>query len=142
MCEIGTLVIKKGTSSYCYKESHFSLENIEYCDCLSCHYEVILPEQSEHNEARIRDEHRKIDGLLSCMEMTQLRKRFKISQSQATKIFCDSTHTFSNFEQVEKGECTQSLGMDKLMKLALRVPHCFEELCKMAQSEKQHSTNH
>ena len=46
-----------------------------------------MPEQSEHNEARIRDEHRKIDELLTRIEIIQLRKRFKISQSQATQIF-------------------------------------------------------
>jgi len=132
VCEMGELVIKKGPSSFCYKGYDFSFEDIEYCECPSCHYEVILPEQSERNEARIRDEHRKIDGLLTSAEIIQLRKRFNISQSQAAQIFSDSTNAFSNFEQVEKGEITQSLGMDKLMKLALRVPHCFDELCKMA----------
>ncbi|MCK5524485.1 MAG: type II toxin-antitoxin system MqsA family antitoxin [Thiomargarita sp.] len=128
VCERGELIFKKGPSSFCYKEHDFTLEDLEYCECLACRYEIILPEQSKRNEARIRDEHRKIDGLLTRAEMTQLRERLKITQNQAAQIFGES----KAFSKYESGEATQSKAMDKLMKLALNVPQCFEELRKMA----------
>jgi HTH-type transcriptional regulator/antitoxin MqsA len=129
VCGKGELVFKKSPWSYCYKGQDFTLEDIEYCECPACHYELIMPEQSKRNEARICDEHRKIDGLLTRVEITRSRERLKITQSQAAQIFGDSAQAFS---QYENGEVTQSLALDKLMKLALKVPHCFEELCKMA----------
>ncbi|MCK5522242.1 MAG: type II toxin-antitoxin system MqsA family antitoxin [Thiomargarita sp.] len=128
MCESADLIPKKVVEHYYYKGHDFSLEDIEYAKCPKCHSEVITPEQSTRNEVRIRDEHRKIDGLLTSAEITQLRKRLKITQSQAAQIFGES----NAFSKYENGEATQSKTMDKLMKLALNVPQSFEELCKMA----------
>ncbi|MEN8221601.1 MAG: type II toxin-antitoxin system MqsA family antitoxin [Pseudomonadota bacterium] len=129
VCEFGELVFKKGPSSYRYKGQEFTLENIEYCECPTCHYEIIMPEQTKRNEARIRDEQRKIDGLFTGAEIAQLRGHFNITQTQAAKIFGDRANAFSKYEN---GEVTQNLAMDKLMKLVLHKPHCFEELCRMA----------
>jgi HTH-type transcriptional regulator/antitoxin MqsA len=129
VCERGELIFKKGPSSFCYKGHDFTLEDLEYCECLACQYEIILPEQSTRNEPRIRDEHRKIDELLTRAEITQLRERLKITQNQAAQIFGERVNMFSKYES---GEATQSQAMDKLMKLALNIPDCFEELRKMA----------
>jgi len=129
VCERGQLIFKKGPSSYCYKGHHFKLEDIEYCECLACQYEIILPEQSKRNEALIRDEQRKIDGLFTAAEITKLRERLKMTQQQAAQLFGEQVNTFSKYES---GEATQSRAMDKLMKLALNVPHCVEELRQMA----------
>ncbi len=127
-CESADLIQKKIVEHYCYKGHDFSLEDIEYCECLACRYEIILPEQSTRNEPRIRDEHRKIDKLLTRAEITQLRERLNITQNQAAQIFGEP----NAFSKYESGEATQSKAMDKLMKLALNVPQCFEELRKMA----------
>ena len=127
MCESAHLIKKKMVEHYSYKGHDFSLENIEYAVCPSCNSEVVTPEQIKRNEARICDEHRKIDGFFTSAEITGLRKHFKITQSQAAQIFGDNA-----FSKYEIGEATQSLAMDKLMKLALHQPHCFDELCKMA----------
>ena len=129
VCERGELVFKKSASSYRYKGHDFTLEDIEFCECPACRYEVIMPEQSQRNEARIRDEHRKIDGLFTRVEIAQIRENFHLTQSQAAQIFGESAKAFSKYEN---GEATQSVAMDKLMKLALEVPQCFEKLCKMA----------
>ena len=129
VCEKGEIIFKKGPSSYCYKGHDFTLEDIEYCECPACQYEIILPEQSKRNEARIRDEHRKIDGLLTRAEISELREQLKITQNQAAQIFGERVNAFSKYES---GEATQNPAMDKLMKLALNVPQCFEELRKMA----------
>ena len=127
MCESAHLIPKKTVEHYSYKGHDFSLKNIEYAVCPSCNSEVVTPEQIKRNEARICDEHRKIDGFFTSADITGLRKHFKITQSQAAQIFGDKA-----FSKYEIGEATQSLAMDKLMKLALHQPHCFDELCKMA----------
>ncbi len=129
MCESADLIPKKAIEHYCYKGHDFSLEDIEYAECPKCHSEVITPAQSKRNEARIRDEHRKIDGLFTRVEISQLRERLKITQNQAAQLFGERVNTFSKYES---GEATQSQAMDKLMKLALNVPQCFEALRQMA----------
>ncbi|MEK8021553.1 MAG: type II toxin-antitoxin system MqsA family antitoxin, partial [Candidatus Parabeggiatoa sp.] len=109
VCEKGEIIFKKGPSSFCYKGHDFTLEDLEYCECLACQYEIILPEQSTRNEARIRDEHRKIDGLLTRAEISELRKRLKITQNQAAQIFGERVNAFSKYES---GEATQNQAMD------------------------------
>jgi len=129
MCESADLIQKKVVEHYCYKGHDFSLEDIEYAECPKCHSEVVMPEQSTRNEVRICDEHRKIDGLLTRAEISELRERLKITQNQAAQIFGERVNAFSKYET---GEATQNQAMDKLMKLALNVPQCFEELRQMA----------
>jgi putative zinc finger/helix-turn-helix YgiT family protein len=72
MCESAHLIPKKTVEHYSYKGHDFSLENIEYAVCPACHSEVVTPEQIKRNEARICDEHRKIDGFFTSAEITQL----------------------------------------------------------------------
>ncbi|EDN69826.1 transcriptional regulator, Cro/CI family [Beggiatoa sp. PS] len=129
MCESADLIPKKIIEHYCYKGHDFSLADIEYAECPKCHSEVITPGQSTRNEARIRDEHRKIDGLFTRAEIIQLREQLKITQNQAAQIFGEHVNAFSKYES---GEATQNKAMDKLMKLALNMPQCFEELRNMA----------
>jgi YgiT-type zinc finger domain-containing protein len=70
MCESATLIPKKAVEHYHYKGQDFSLENIEYAACPVCQSEVVMPEQIKRNEARIRDEHRKIDGFLPVVKLS------------------------------------------------------------------------
>ena len=50
---------------YQYKGQKFSLSDIEYAVCRECGFDLVLPHQTRRNEARVRDEHRRIDGLLT-----------------------------------------------------------------------------
>ena len=51
--------------TYQYKEQNFSLSGIEYSVCRECGFDLVLPHQTRRNEARVRDEHRRIDWLLT-----------------------------------------------------------------------------
>ncbi len=114
MCEAADLIPKKAIEHYCYKGHNFSLEDIEYAECPKCHSEVITPEQSTRNEARIRDEHRKIDGLLTRAEITQLRERLKITQNQAAQLFGERVNAFSKYESFEPPKARQWINAIKL----------------------------
>ena len=50
---------------YQYKGQAFALSGIEYSVCRECGFDLVLPRQTRRNEARIRDEHRRIDGFLT-----------------------------------------------------------------------------
>ena len=51
--------------TYRYKGQKFSLSGIEYSVCRECGFDLVLPHQTRRAEARVRDEHRRIDGLLA-----------------------------------------------------------------------------
>ena len=51
--------------TYRYKGQEFSLSDIEYSACRECGSDLVLPHQTRRNEARVRDEHRRIDRLLT-----------------------------------------------------------------------------
>ena len=56
-----------GSSNETYqcKGHEFSLSDIEYSVCRECGFDLVLPHQTRRNEARVRDEHRRIDRLLT-----------------------------------------------------------------------------
>ena len=51
--------------TYRYKGQEFSLSDIEHSVCGECGFDLVLPHQTRRNEARVRDEHRRIDGVLT-----------------------------------------------------------------------------
>ena len=51
--------------TYEYKGKNFSLSGVEYSVCRECGFDLVLPHQTRRNEARVRDEHRRIDRLLT-----------------------------------------------------------------------------
>ena len=51
--------------AYRYKGQRISLTDSEYSVCRECGFDVVLPQQMRRNGARIRVEHRRIDGSLT-----------------------------------------------------------------------------
>ena len=56
---------RSSNETYSYKGQEFSLSDIESSVCCGCGFDLVLPHQTRRNEARVRDEHRRIDGLLA-----------------------------------------------------------------------------
>jgi YgiT-type zinc finger domain-containing protein len=106
MCDSAELIPRKAVEHFCYKGHHFSLADLEYSECPACHSEVVTPAQIKRGEVRVRNEHRKIDNLLTSKEITK-------------PVFRDSTNAF---DKSEIAEVTQNLTLDKLMRLVLKVP--------------------
>ena len=66
---------------YHYKTQPFTLYDILYSVCCECGFDVVLPQQKHGNEARVFDEHRRIDGVLAGRELKPIRNL--LSQTQA-----------------------------------------------------------
>jgi len=115
--------------TYCYKGEEFALSGIEYSLCKECGFDLVLPDQSRRNESRIRDKHRGIDGLLTGSEIREIRKSFSLSQQEAARIFGGGDNAFSKYE---RGEVSQSLAMDRLLRVARTHPYILKTLCALA----------
>jgi putative zinc finger/helix-turn-helix YgiT family protein len=118
-CETGKLVPFVDKQEYSYKGSKYTLEGLGFSRCSACNAELVTPAQAKNNELRIREEQRKLDGLLSGAEIQHIRARFNLTQSDASVIFGGGKNAFSKYE---RGEVIQSLAMDRLLRLVDLMP--------------------
>ena len=105
---------RHSTETYRYKGQQFSLSDSEYSVCRECGFDVVLPHQKRRNEARIRDEHRRIDGLLTGRQIKAIRRRLRLTQAEAARLMGGGDNAFSKYE---RGEVTQSVAMNQLLLL-------------------------
>ena len=116
---------KCSNETYQYKGQKFSLSNTEYSVCRECGFDVVLPKQKRRNEARVRDEHRRIDGLLTGQQIKAIRERLGLSQAKAARLMGGGVNAFSKYE---RGEVTQSVAMNQLLLLLDAVPEALSTL--------------
>ena len=105
---------RHSTETYRYKGQQFSLSDSEYSVCRECGFDVVLPRQKRRNEARIRDEPRRIDGLLTGRQIKAIRRRLRLTQAEAARLMGGGDNAFSKYE---RGEVTQSVAMNQLLLL-------------------------
>ena len=111
--------------TYRYKGQNFSVSDTEYSVCRECGFDVVLPQQKRRNEARVRDEHRRIDGLLTGPQIKAIRERLGLSQAKAAQLMGGGANAFSKYE---RGEVTQSVAMNQLLLLLDAVPEALSTL--------------
>ena len=116
---------RHSTETYGYKGQQFSLSDSEYSVCRECGFDVVLPRQKRQNEARIRDEHRRIDGLLTGPQIKAIRRRLGLTQAEAARLMGGGDNAFSKYE---RGEVTQSVAMNQLLLVLAAVPGALEVL--------------
>ena len=114
--------------TYQYKQQAYDVL-VDYSVCNQCSEEVITTEQIHINEARVREAKKKLDGLLSCEEIRDIRTRLDLTQEEAAKVFGGGVNAFSKYE---RGEVTQSAAMDKLIRIAADDQAVFMRLKTMA----------
>ena len=102
---------------------------LEYSVCDGCGREFVPKSQILRGEAAVRDAKKKFDGLLSSEEIAQARARLSISQEQASRVFGGGKNAFSKYE---RGEVSQSVAMDKLIRVCLKHQNVFNELAYKA----------
>ena len=110
---------RSSNETYQYKGQEFSLSDIEYSVCRECGFDLVLPQQTRRNEARVRDEHRRIDGLLTGGQIKAIRKRLGLTQAQAARLMGGGDNAFSKYE---RGEVTQSAAMNSVLLLLDAFP--------------------
>ena len=102
---------------------------LEYSVCGGCGREFVPQPQILRGEAAVRDAKKKFDGLLSSEDIAKARAKLSISQEQASKVFGGGKNAFSKYE---RGEVSQSVAMDKLIRVCLKHHHVFLELAQKA----------
>jgi len=101
--------------------------SIAYSVCKNCNREFISKSQILKNEMFLRAAKKEFDGLLSSEEITQARKKLSLTQEQASRVFGGGRNAFSKYE---RGEVSQSVAMDKLIRVCLNHREIFRELAR------------
>lgn len=128
-CDAGKLRELFGSEEFSYNGQSFVLETIAFSACDACGAELVTPEQARSNDRLVREEHRRIDGLLSGAEIKSVRLRFQLTQHDASFVFGGGLNAFSKYE---RGEVIQSVAMDRLVRLVDMIPGAFFALVKIA----------
>ena len=109
-----------------YKESTLQV-SIAYSLCNNCDREFISKPQILQNEAALRAAKKDYDGLLSSEEIIRARRTLSLTQEQAARVFGGGRNAFSKYE---RGEVSQSVAMDKLIRICLNHREVFHELAR------------
>ncbi len=98
--------------------SHYKL-------CDTCHSDFAGAKEGKLNKRAIMAFRKSVDGLLTGAEICALREKYKLTQTQAAKLFGGGPVAFSKYEN---DDVSQSESMDSLLRLVRRSEVSFREL--------------
>jgi HTH-type transcriptional regulator/antitoxin MqsA len=101
--------------------------SIAYSVCNNCDREFVSKPQIIQNELALRAVKKTFDGLLSSEEIVRAREELSLTQEQAARVFGGGRNAFSKYE---RGEVSQSVAMDKLIRICLNHRDIFNELAR------------
>ena len=98
---------------------------LHYQLCDTCHSDFAGAKEGKLNKRAIMAFRKSVDGLLTGAEICALREKYKLTQSQAAKLFGGGPVAFSKYEN---DDVSQSESMDSLLRLVRRSQIAFWEL--------------
>jgi HTH-type transcriptional regulator/antitoxin MqsA len=90
--------------------------------CDACGSDFACAAESKLNKRALMAWRKQVDGLLTGAEITALRKQYKLTQTQAAKLFGGGPVAFSKYEN---DDVAQSESMDTLLRLVRRSQQTF-----------------
>ena len=97
--------------------------NLKLCD--TCHSDFAGSPEGKLNKRAIMAFRKSVDGLLTGTEICALREKYKLTQTQAARLFGGGPVAFSKYEN---DDVSQSESMDSLLRLVRRSEPAFWEL--------------
>jgi len=128
ICGEGHLQPQVGQNTVKYKDQTVALE-FRFSLCDVCGSEQSNAEQLRANKRAMMAFKKRVDGLLTGKEVRALRERLGLSQAKAARIFGGGPVAFSKYES---DDVAQSEAMDKLLRLADKLPAAFVLLTRQA----------
>ena len=126
ICGHGELTVVTYDDQVQHGGEQLPVRGLEISACPACGSETTTPAQNRRNIARAVDARRTADGLLSGAEIRRVREVLGITQADASALFGGGQNGFSKYE---RGEVTQSLAMDRLLRLVAAQPMLLDALC-------------
>ncbi|MDD9581193.1 type II toxin-antitoxin system MqsA family antitoxin [Enterobacter sp. FR 78] len=93
--------------------------------CSTCGTELATPYQTRLNKRVILAFEKEANGLLTGSQVKRIRERLGFTRAEAARIFGGGPVAFNKYEN---NDISQSVAMDKLIRLASNVPEALEYL--------------
>ncbi len=129
VCAEGSLLNKISTENVEYGDTLLIVKGLSLSVCNTCGAEVTGLEDSRANKRLILEARKSADGLLPGVVVKSRRTRYGVTQKEAAKIFGGGAVAFSKYES---GDLSQSVPMDRLLRVAFAVPEAMEWLADYA----------
>lgn len=97
--------------------------------CDSCCTETATAAQLAYNKRQMNEFYKEAQGLLTGNTVKLKRKALKLTQAQASILFGGGPTAFAKYEA---GDVTQSVAMDKLIRVASAIPEALDYLYKIS----------
>ena len=109
----GNLIEEKRERVVIYKGKQITIKQpAEWCK--SCGEGILSTAHIKATRSQLTDFKRTVDNLLTPGQIKKFRKKFKLTQEKASKIFGGGKRAFSEYE---RGEISQTKSTDLLMRL-------------------------
>lgn len=135
ICGEGHLTKRMEMDEIVYKSKTKQVTDTYYI-CDHCHIEQSGAKELKSNKRTMNEFKKEVDGLLTGREVFDIRNSLGLTQEQAALVFGGGPNAFTKYEN---NDVIQSESIDKLMRLAYRLPAAFSELCDMAGIKQEHS---
>lgn len=106
-------------------KGHKAMLSSHYQECDACLSEFAGAREGKLSKRGIMAFRKSVDGLLTGAEICALRDKYKLTQTQAAKLFGGGPVAFSKYEN---DDVSQSESMDSLLRLVRRSEAAFWEL--------------
>ena len=107
----------------------YRLDGYSYTHCGDCGFDFVTGAQGRINERLLENAKRASCGLLPTEGVRAVRKKYGLRQEDASEIFGGGKNAFSKYE---RGYITQSVSMDRLLRVADRFPEVVPYLRELA----------
>lgn len=124
ICGTGKMLAKENVEQLQYRESPIHV-SLRYSECENCGTEVTAPEHARANDFAIREEYKRVEGLLSGAQVKAIRGRLNLTQKEASQVFGGGSNSFAKYETER---VVQSKSLDLLLRLASERPNLIESL--------------
>lgn len=124
ICEEGHLSIQEEIIHVEHMGQRGSISS-QFSTCDVCGSEQATPANTRFNKRAMIAFKKQVQGLLTGVEVRELRKGWELSQEDAAKIFGGGPVAFSKYES---DDVMQSEAMDRLIRVARDVPAALDKL--------------
>lgn len=127
-CGEGVLQLNSRIRKVEYKDTFLNIE-ISRPVCTVCGASIITNDLKKDYRRKVNLAKKQYDGLLTGDEIKSIRKKYSLTQPQASELFGGGPVAFAKYE---KDDILHSLAMDKLLRVARDQALCFRHLETLA----------
>jgi HTH-type transcriptional regulator/antitoxin MqsA len=125
LCGGGQLCEKVIEECFSYKGLSLKVPEYHLLECPACGEAIVEKESARRAEKMLKDFGRRIDGLLTAVDIKRIRRKLHLTQEQMATVLGGGLKGFARYEN---GQVIQSRAMDNLLRILDQFPESLDAL--------------